>query len=358
MNLDETRCTRIPGRGKGNVFISKRDHQQCPEPTQRATRAQLRGGLTHVGIVASRLDVQQTLPQVMVCNEHVPALATLRAVEPQLIAQQIIVLRQKSSWTSTPVLCAILDALAEALAPWATEVQPILLLDCAKSHVGWRVAASAARHNIWLAYIPAHLTWLLQPLDTHVFAAFKASADAAYAALRSESPSGEVSDTAWLQLLVDTVTRVVKSRSWGHAFQQNGFSSVDAVRREIVAELGPGPLPSVPFGRPTLADLHKVYPAKCKVPERLLWRGVDGPRAPKALGAKAAGVAPAAGLAVLAPPPPAAPAEPPDAAGPSDWHRRLRPGVVACPPRSGIWRAFAPPCENRGKHGGKKYWTS
>ena len=51
--------------------------------------------------------------------------------------------------------------------------QVVLLLDTASAHICPKFLRAASRKGIVVQYIPAKLTWLLQPLDTHVFARFK-----------------------------------------------------------------------------------------------------------------------------------------------------------------------------------------
>jgi hypothetical protein len=51
LNLDETRVTWDYGGGKGNVFVSRRNYGRRPLPVQRATKAQLRSGLTHAALM-------------------------------------------------------------------------------------------------------------------------------------------------------------------------------------------------------------------------------------------------------------------------------------------------------------------
>ena len=62
LNLDETRVTWYYGGGKGNVFVNRRNCGRRPLPTQRATKAQQRSGLTHAALICDRPDVQAVLP--------------------------------------------------------------------------------------------------------------------------------------------------------------------------------------------------------------------------------------------------------------------------------------------------------
>ena len=281
LNLDETRVWRCTG-GRGNVMVSLRHTGRRPLPVRRASLGARRSGVTHVGLVADRPDVQAALPQVIVHNEHLPTLRGLRAVAAEL-PPNIAFVRQTSSWTNTTNMCDILRRIAVALLPWRGRLQPILLLDCAKQHLHWRVAAQAARSGIWLAYIPASLTWLLQPCDTHVFAVYKAFMTAAYSELAAASPTGEVSEEDWLRLVGRAVRTILQGRRWSNAFVQNGFGRAAEIREEIRAELGPEDVPVVGDGRPSGEDLRVVFPGRCRahaVLPRHLWRPFERALAP------------------------------------------------------------------------------
>ena len=53
------------------------------------------------------------------------------------------------------------------------DTQLILILDAATIHLSGTFRRRALSLGVRLVFIPAGLTWLLQPLDTHVFAALK-----------------------------------------------------------------------------------------------------------------------------------------------------------------------------------------
>ena len=204
-------------------------------------------------------------------------------------------------------MCDIIRRLAVALRPWRGRLQPILLLDCAKQHLHWRVAAQAARSEIWLAYIPANLTWLLQPCDTHVFAVYKAFMTTQYIELSASSPTGEVSEEDWLRLVGRGVRTILQGRRWSHAFVQNGFGRATEIRDEVRAELGPEAVPAVGDGRPSGEDLRLVFPGRCNahaVLPRHLWRPFESVSAspPKAAGGRGRVWGPPL-AAPLAPPP-------------------------------------------------------
>ena len=67
------------------------------------------------------------------------------------------------------------------------------------------------------------MTWLLQPLDTHVFAKLKRKLHDLQAEARAEADDGTLPRTAWVGLLQKAITETLVERSWGHAFSQNGI---------------------------------------------------------------------------------------------------------------------------------------
>jgi hypothetical protein len=322
MNLDETRVTWYFGGGKGNVLVSRR-HGRRPAPVQRATKTQLRSGLTHAALICDRPDVQAVLPQVFFHNEHFPTLRSLRATASEH-PPNVVFIRQKSSWTNVSNLCDILRRVAASVAPWKSEFQPVLLLDCARQHVHWRVAAAAVRGGIWLVFVPAKLTWLLQPCDTHVFAAYKAFAQARYGEILAAAPSQEVSQEDWLRLLGHIVRVFLQGRVWHSAFLQNGFGAQGqgGVRQEILAELGGELLPASSAERPSADHLRTLFPGGWNVPAKHFWKPFDVPPS------HVAPLGGAAGSSLGPPPPlPAPPEPPPDLAeveGSSVWSGRLR----------------------------------
>ena len=63
--------------------------------------------------------------------------------------------------------------LAATLAPFSATRQLILLFDAVPLHLADEVFDELRLRSIWFLVIPARVTWLLQPLDTHAFATHK-----------------------------------------------------------------------------------------------------------------------------------------------------------------------------------------
>ena len=72
----------------------------------------------------------------------------------------------KSGWNTTKMVF-VLEMRDDLLGQgW----QPILIMDCARCHILRSVIAKAKALGFWMVFVPAHLTFLLQPLDIDAFA--------------------------------------------------------------------------------------------------------------------------------------------------------------------------------------------
>ena len=128
-----------------------------------------------------------------------------------------------------------LELLAAILQPRLAEWQPIVVLDAATCHLGAEVVAKANALGLWLLVVPANLTWLLQPLDAHVFSSYKAFLRREYLREASLSPDGVISDEKWTALLVRAATDFFNERDWSSAFAECGASGTQMALSETLS---------------------------------------------------------------------------------------------------------------------------
>lgn len=192
-----------------------------PRCYSQVRKQDLRGTVTHVAIIANRSEVQPKLPQVIIGNHHRFTHGLLASVIADKPAS-VHLLRRKSSWNNTSVMCEILDLLATALQQ-IPGFQPILLMDTCGCHISDVVTAKAAALNIWLVPVPAGLTHLLQPLDVYVFVGYKRYLRESYRQMRSMAAQGTATLQAWIKLLFDVCTTYLNSHAWAPAFAQAGL---------------------------------------------------------------------------------------------------------------------------------------
>ena len=132
--------------------------------------------------------------------------------------------RQNSAWNNTEVFTRMIRTLSKALVPFRAVKQPVLLMDSLPLHISEPALRELVKADIWPIIIPPQTTDKLQVPDTHIFAPLKAElreeCDRTRAHLR-----GDMSMRAYIGCIRSALDNVLYSRSWLHAFNQNGYAS-------------------------------------------------------------------------------------------------------------------------------------
>ena len=225
----------------------------------RATLRDLRIHLTHIAVVCDDPAVQPLLPQILLVAGAVLPLGLLDAIS-EFLPDNIEIWRAKSGWVNGDVFAKVIERIAETLQPLKATHQCILMLDCMGAHFVPPVLRAARAGGLWLLFIPANLTWLLQVLDTHCFARFKECIRDLFSRARAASPNGTVTIASWIKVICDAIRTAVNGIAWGPAFDANGFAlTFDSVRQHIWDHIG-GPVAAVCAERPTAEQLLLVFP--------------------------------------------------------------------------------------------------
>ena len=308
INVDETPVCLFQGGGKGTIVFNKRKDPPAMEPHENASRAKRRACLTHVAFICDRPDIQPLLPQVLIGNETTfpkSAFAALQAASPG----NVHLVRQKSAWNNKNLMTRIITILALALRHCA-HLQPILLLDACRVHIPAIVLQRCVANSIWPIIVPAKLTWLLQPCDTHAFQKYKVYLRKAYQTARAGAASHELGVAEFLACIYSAIRYVLQGNVWGTAFDADGFGHNQGrlsmyIQRQLQTT---GPL-SLPASVPSEELLKHCFPRRATVPHRTLMRPFQPVPSPAALPKAPSGVrlalgprVPAASLAIVEPP--------------------------------------------------------
>ena len=202
----------------------------------------------------------------------------------------------------------VVQLLVRALAGKLKGRRVMLLLDACSIHMGSAFLRCCAWNGILVHFVPAKLTWLLQPLDTHAFARFKVFIGCAY---RQEvMREGRCELSAMVRIVERAVRKILQGTLWAYAFDGNGFGKAQRqVRRTILEELDKETAVGPSSQLPTLGQFACMFPKRATLPlaDLLAYHR-----------RKPAGVAAPAPAAASTPPPAVRHAE----RGP--WHGRLR----------------------------------
>jgi hypothetical protein len=253
ISLDETSVAYWDTKkSKGNVAVSRRAARG------RATIRDIRMHLTHIAIVCDDPEVQLRLPQILLVAGAILPLYTLDEIRA-LLPDGVEVWRAKSGWVNSAIFDKVMQRLVEALEPFRATRQCVVTMDVFAPHFDRPVLRTALSGGLWLCFIPANMTWLLQVLDTHIFAKYKEHLRDLFCKARVE---GAVSVVTWIRIICETIVSVLQGQDWGPCFARNGFSGLEFVRPTILQHIGLAlDAVIITAERPSWEQLRCVFPS-------------------------------------------------------------------------------------------------
>ena len=289
INIDETSVCLWQGSGKGTIAFRRRTLQDA-EVKEVVSRKLKRTNLTHVAFICDRPDLQPRMPQLVIGNAHVFRVGECRTLNTEA-PENVVYVRQRSSWNNSELFRRTLQLLVHFLgAEIMAAFYVVVLFDACNQHIGEDTFIWMKRLGLHPILIPARLTWMLQPLDTHAFVIYKNLLRNLYADARCTSESGNLSILEFGKLVETVIRRCLQGREWRHAFDADGFGDQQQrISKFILNQLELPVPPKLLVHKPKAAELQVVWPKRVPVPYRHV---VPQRRNP---------------LLALAPPPPPAP---------------------------------------------------
>ena len=262
LNMDETAIGRCFHGLRGTIVTTA---SKVGSPSEHASLSQRRSYISYLACVADDPAVQAKLPQVLLGNKHQFTLNFLRSAAGTL-PPNIQLWRQTSSWNSHSTMRKWLSLLAKSLGKLMSERYVVLLLDVHPSHIHNSIFLHARRCGVRIVYIPAKMTWLLQPCDTHVFARLKLALRLSWQDQKSRSPDGEVSTEGWMRLVCNSIVSVVSKGDWRRSFLRNGvLDAQQQISDRLRAELGVHGDRIWSNEQPTPDAVMSIFPSRWKV---------------------------------------------------------------------------------------------
>ena len=266
INLDETSCKLHYDQKRGLAVTRQRalSRAKKAEIVQDVSQQKLRGCFTHIAMICDDESLQPRLPQIFLGNEHIFTKGMVEAAQRDL-AKNIILWGRKSAWANKATMVQVVQALATALGPELAARRVMLLLDAAKIHMGTGFLRACTARGILVHYVPAKLTWLLQPLDTHAFARFKVAIGTNYR--REIMKHGQCDLSAMLRIVAGAVRKVLQGVRWAYAFDGNGFGKKQGeVRKTILEVLDQASAVGPSSQLPTYHQFTLIFPRRAAIP--------------------------------------------------------------------------------------------
>lgn len=310
INLDET---SIPFLLTGTTGTAPQSTSSSHDLRINATRARARANFSFLGIVCDNKLIQQALPYIfLVRKTHVGKgpLAALRSALPP----NVIIWRLDKAWTTIEIMLSLIRILKACLQPWLHTHQPILLFDALAAHINLRVLQAlihlfrnspplsnlpykmcarfcmrtymlqaCRRASIWPLVLPAKTTWLLQPLDVHIFHPLKMALREFLHEHQLAHAAGSLPNIDILRLTVQCIQQFLEHRGWVLTFAHTGFGVAQRqVRASVLRQIGLQATPIVPATRPSLLLMQHIFPLRSVVPMGVLLDALQPPPLPVA----------------------------------------------------------------------------
>ena len=189
--------------------------------------------------------------------------------------------RGKSAWINDKVFGTIIRELGKVLRVHAKDRQAILLLDAHKCHFSKSALAACRDYDIWPVIIPARMTGLLQPLDTHVFCRFKMFLRTRLHQIMLTGANEDLTSEQVIDALLHAMKGVLQKNAWAPAFAKDGFGPTFEVREHLLEVLAWSTQPVIERKLPAYTQFWHCFPRGVVIPFMELLSGVL-PRAPRA----------------------------------------------------------------------------
>lgn len=145
------------------------------------------------------------------------------------------------------------------------------------------VLTAFGAYRLLVCFVPAKMTWALQPCDTEAFAIYKRGLGMKLEREALDSDTGRIGWLALVKAIRDVVKDEINTRSWAKAFDDVGLRGNQLTlspRFRNKLELAEAYVPHC-NGFPSLEMLQDIMPSKAVVPIRSLFAGLLKPTGEK-----------------------------------------------------------------------------
>ena len=269
INMDETFLNNIKTWKKG-VVIQRACGEHRHDGDIRHDPSMGRTSL--LASVCSHAAVQRVFPQIRLPGGKqgkVPS-EPIRQAYGSAGAPQVAV-HGTSGWNTAMTMKYYITSLRKAVRQGAPGHASVLVMDCAPSHLSADVLTHAQRLGVQIVIIPARLTWLMQPLDTHVFAQLKRKirmAEYDWKACRSDR---RLAPPARIDLHSHAIREVLVESDWSQTLDRAGLTlSTVPLRGQLAQAVAGQDLAQRAPSVQDLADLFNMTVERATTLRRLL----------------------------------------------------------------------------------------
>lgn len=233
VNIDETPIVpEMPAR-KGHLIVNSAD-----EHIHWSSFGKTSAGRKHATLLACIVNdagLQKHMPQILLVKDK----ATSRADKVRLKAlpKPMIWYENTDGWITADNLCPLLTLIRRIVRGYRPHSKIVIIMDTAPPHIAQKVLTHLNRLGVHILLIPAGMTWLLQPLDSHVFNSVKKELFLQLSTFRAGLPEGKMPSGAWIDILGNVVQKMLVNTEWSTTFASNGLSADLSDLRSRIQEI-------------------------------------------------------------------------------------------------------------------------
>lgn len=231
-----------------------------------------RGSFTILAWISSIPEVQKELDQFFIVSKKLMSQAAFAALQP-LLEESTHLWRLDSAWLNSHVFIACLKAVSNTLQRWRERYNFVIVLDCASIHTNVEVLRAARILRLPLVFFPRHSTWLLQPLDTHVFRSLKSKIRILHRAEVVSRRYFRMKLNETVRHSIIAVQQLLNRKDWSRAFEHNGVTHHQRLVGARVRKVLQHPEPfAISSSRPLDEEVASILPRnRTKIPLDLLF---------------------------------------------------------------------------------------
>ena len=238
LNLDETSIAKAYSQMKGTVMLpSAWPEYNSLDMSEHVNKNKTRCHVSYCAIVASDPLISERLPQVLLASRKNMSRSLEQHADVMLGVRTHLWVRD-SAWMTQEIFLEILDLLVDALEPYHDFFEFILVFDASRVHFSMDIAQKLWFAEIRIVVVPAKLTWLLQPLDTHVFANFKNNLRKQLQHAALNAPDGQLNDREWIKSVAHCISQMT-SVNHARAFHRNGMMGHQIFMKAVESKILP-----------------------------------------------------------------------------------------------------------------------
>ena len=191
--------------------------------------------MTLMAAVCNKEEWQKTSPQVMLPKHPGKTLPSKKLMETwEGIGAPIQVWHGTDGWVNGDVMLRWLKCIRARISARDPNIKIVLIMDCFSVHTSKKTLQCCRRLGINIVLIPARMTWLLQCLDTDVFAPLKREIRRETAMREMASTSGQLRPAEHIEAIGAAIHHILVARDWsGHLQRVGAGLNMDLLRNSL-----------------------------------------------------------------------------------------------------------------------------